>query len=255
LITEENFSLLRVRNTSFSQTARSDQYQRILNIMMHVQLPERSWITLSEAVTAFVYGESRDASGLHPTHDTDILLEKLHDAALAGSVRFRALKIGNNNYQAIDLSYFSARREFNWNKNEIQCCISCHALDDYHHEGEYDAEFALEWHNVHVDREQFASLLRDMGVSVEPSTGYSDAPNEPKIYKTGLQGRPTAIKLALKEARSRLDAGDYPKTKEMFSEQVVDAVAKAEPEAPTMTPKALRNNPEFTELWRRRRPK
>jgi hypothetical protein len=61
--------------------------------MMHVQLPDRKWITLCEAVTAFVYGESRDASSVpfYPVA-SDAVLEQLHDAAQAGTIKFRALR-------------------------------------------------------------------------------------------------------------------------------------------------------------------
>ena len=71
--------------------------------MMHVQLPDRKWITLCEAVTAFVYGESRDASSVpfYPVA-SDALVEQLHDAAKRGTIKFRALRRGNNNYQEIN---------------------------------------------------------------------------------------------------------------------------------------------------------
>lgn len=90
--------------------------------MMHVQLPDRSEITLYEAVTAFVSGKPRDASSepFYPSFASEALLERLHNAAQAGQVRFRALKIGDNKYQEIDPLYFGTRFEFNWNKNEIQ---------------------------------------------------------------------------------------------------------------------------------------
>lgn len=58
--------------------------------------------------------------------------------------------------------------------------------------------------------------------------------------------------LVLPRARSRLDAGDCPDTFREFSEQLADAVAKAEPEAPRMSPKAIGNNASLRELWRRR---
>jgi hypothetical protein len=93
-----------------------------------------------------------------------------------------------------------------------------------------------------------------MGVSVQ-SNSVSDALDNSKIYKTGLQGRPTAKQLALPIAERRLADGDYPDTKTEFAKQIVDAVAKTEPQAPRMTAKALMNNPKFSELWRKKPPR
>jgi hypothetical protein len=218
--------------------------------MMHVQLPDRKWITLCEAVTAFVYGESRDASSVpfYPAA-SDAVLEQLRDAAQAGTIKFRALGVGNNNYQEINPGYFSTTRHFDWKKNQIYSWVPC---DD----GEYEQELALEWYDVHLERDRYTSLLGDMGVSVQ-SNSVSDALDNSKIYKTGLQGRPTAIQLALPIAERRLADGDYPDTKKAFAEQIVNAVAKTEPQAPAMTAKALTNNDKFSELWRKRpqRPK
>jgi hypothetical protein len=218
--------------------------------MMHVQLPDRKWITLCEAVTAFVYGESCDASlvKFYPVA-SDALLEQLHDAAEAGTIKFRALRRGNNKYQEINPGYFSTTRDFNWKRNEICCWVPCDGE-------EYEQELAIEWYDVHLERDQYTSLLGDMGVSVQ-SNSVSDALDNSKIYKTGLQGRPTAIQLALPIAERRLADGDYPDTKKAFAEQIVNAVAKTEPQAPAMTAKALTNNDKFSELWRKRpqRPK
>ena len=64
-----------------------------LIVMMHVRLPDRTEITLCEAVTAFVYGESCAASSgpFDPSDASDALLDRLHEAAHAGRVRFHAL--------------------------------------------------------------------------------------------------------------------------------------------------------------------
>lgn len=87
-----------------------------LIFMIYVQLPDRREITLQEAVTAFVYGKSRDAPAgpFYPSFASDALLEQMHGAAHTGRVRFRALKIGTSKYQEIDPLYFSMRRHFNW---------------------------------------------------------------------------------------------------------------------------------------------
>jgi hypothetical protein len=219
--------------------------------MMHVQLPDRMEITLREAVTAFVYGESRDASSgpLYPSFASDALLEQLRCAAQAGRVRFRALKIGDNKYQEIESLYFCTRREFNWNENEIQSWGP--ADEETGVEGEV---LGVDWYDVYLDREQFASLLRDMGVSVNRRDG-GDVQGERKTFETGLAGRPTSIYFVLPLAQIRLDAGDYPETLAEFSKQLAEALAKIEPNAHRITPKAISNNPKLRELWRRKPPK
>ena len=183
---------------------------------MHVQLPDREEITLWEAVTAFVYGDSRDTSSgpLYPSNASETLLERLHQAARAGQVRFRALKIGDNKYQEIDPLYFGTRRELNWNKNQI---LSYGPVDEQQCKPVYDGEecgevLGVEWYDVHLDREQFASLLREMGVSVEQNLDpgapqYLDADRPTDLSSletsgTGLAGRPTSIQFVLPMAQN-----------------------------------------------------
>src|SRR3974390_2921737 len=112
--------------------------------MMYVRLPDREWITLFEAVTALVNDESRDASALYASDATNAVLEQLHNAAVAGKVRFRALNTGNK-YQEIDADYFSTMFYFHWQRNEIQVLarVPC---------GEYDEDWVVEWRDVHLDR-------------------------------------------------------------------------------------------------------
>lgn len=171
---------------------------------MHVQLPDRKEITLREAVTAFVYGESRDASSgqFYPSDASNALLEQLQEAARAGRVRFHALPVvGNNKYQEIDPLYFGTRRELDWNKNEI---LSLGPVDERECKPVYDGQecdevLGVEWYDVHLDQEQFASLLKDMGVSVQqnldpgaPQNVDAEAPadlSDLETSGTGLAGR------------------------------------------------------------------
>jgi hypothetical protein len=224
--------------------------------MIHIKLPNRREITLCEAITAFIYGEPRDVSSAppYPSFSLDNVLELLHEAAQAGRIIFRALRVGINKYQEIDPGYFNKEYSFDWRRNLIQGFASRDEVEDY--VGEYDIVPVVEWHDVYLNRNQYASLLKDMGVSVEPSSD-SDASDKSKIYNTGLPGRSTAKQLALPIAERRLANGDYPDTKKGFAEQIVDAVRKAEPQAPPMTAKTLTNDPKFSELWRRKpqRPK
>lgn len=174
-------------------------------------------------------------------HKSEDLLERLQSAAYDERVKFRAIQEGESpedGYKDIDPSYFYVRPVFDWSQDVIF---------------QPENGSSKPWYFVHLDRAQFERLLRDMGATVEPNSD-SHALGK-KIFKTGLKGRPSAVQLALPMAQSRLAAGDYPDTKREFSELIADAVAKAEPQAPRMGAKALRNNPEFSELWRRKPPK
>jgi hypothetical protein len=241
-----------------------------------IELPDREVITLCEAITAFVYGKACDSTewnrdrlkqpadlrglerrntlkGRKGTQGTtelvktssrsaEDLLERLRSAAYAGRVKFRAIQEGGDpadGYKDIDPLYFSIKPLFHWSQDVIVCL---------------ENESSKPWYFVHLDRDDFVSFLKDMGVSVQHSPG-ADAQHERKTFETGVAGRPTSIHLVLPLARSRLNAGDYPATLQMFSEQLAEALATNEPRAHRMTPKAIRNNPEFTKLWRRKSPK
>jgi hypothetical protein len=242
-----------------------------------IELPDRKEITLCEAVTAFVYGKAYDLRqwrnrsnrsteqidflGLEQIHaltdrtgkgqettelvDTlnrkaEDLLEQLHRAAYAGRVKFRAIKeFGDpaDGYKDIDPLYFYINPLFNWPEDVI-----VHRED----------ESSTPWYFVHLDREDFASLLRDMGVSVQQSLD-PDVKGERKTFRTGVAGRPTSKHLVRTEAQRRLDTGDYPESLAAFSEQLAAWLEVAEPEAAPMTAKTIQNN--LRELWRSKRPK
>jgi hypothetical protein len=199
-----------------------------------LKLPPRPEITLCEAVTAFAYGKAMDAVQYMADDETETteersakvkdLIERLHEAAYAGRIRFRALRWEIDEIWARDLS--AARPKF-----------------------ESQGSFMREWRDVHLDREEFEALLRNHRSSD------TDVPGAQNIFRTGLAGRPSSINLVLPVAQSRLTAGDYPDTQAKFSEQLAEHLKKTMPNAPRMTPKAIRNNPEFKELWRRRQPK
>jgi hypothetical protein len=224
-----------------------------------IGLPDRPEITLCEAVTAFVYGRASDAVQLMLYGETETeeqsakakdLIERLHHAAYAGRINFRALKNGDSHadgHKNIDHLYFSERRGFRWDCDEIWA----RDLSPERPRFKPQRSFTRGWRDVHLDREDFEALLQAMGVSVQQ--GSDDAvPANQKIFYSGLAGRRTSINLVLPMALSRLNAGDYPDTLVKFSEQIAEAFAKAEPLAPPMSAKTLRNNPEFRELWRRR---
>ena len=131
-----------------------------------VDLPDRKEITLCGAVTAFIYGKGYDLRQLdrvrsdkapikeHAAKLNDFL-EQLGEAAYSGRIKFRAIKEGEDpasGYRDIDRLYFYVKPFFNWSQDVI-----------FHRED----ESATVWYFVHLDREQFASLLREMGVSVE----------------------------------------------------------------------------------------
>jgi hypothetical protein len=202
--------------------------------MMHVRLPDRKNVTLCEAVTAFVYGAPRDGSAgpFQPNPASDALLKQLHEAALAGSVRFFGIRCGITEYHAIEPSYFSERRHLDWNTNQIHIFVPCD-------EGEYEEELCREWYDVHLDRGDLVALLDGMGVLVNQSPGGDGESDE--VLRTGAPGRPTSRHLVEAEAQRRLDAGDYPETLTEFSRQLAEWLKAEHPEAPPMGPSAIAN--------------
>jgi hypothetical protein len=221
-----------------------------------LKLPDRKEITLCEAVTAFVYGKASnvvqqmlDGEAETETHSARAkdLIERLHSAAYAGHIKFRALKNGDDHadgHKDIDRLYFSEPRGLRWYRDEIWS-------GDHPKFKSRPPSFTRDWRDVHLDREDFEALLRGMGVSVQQNPDTNPRGNS-KTSRTGVAGRPTSIHLVLDIARRRLDAGDHPDTLAKFSEQLVDALAKAEPQAHPMTPKTVRNSPALRELWRKR---
>jgi hypothetical protein len=107
----------------------------------------------------------------------------------------------------------------------------------------------MDWQHVHVDREQFEALLREMGVSV-PQIPETDAQGKQKTFTTGAPGRPTSKHLVLPMAQRKLDDGDYPKTLIGLSRQLAEELRIAEPEAALMTPKTISNV--IRKLWQAR---
>lgn len=242
-----------------------------------IELPDRKEITLCEAVTALIYGKARDVKAYQTTHlNTGLgkltptfskeltknqkeltkkqkavqneqtaklegLLERVRGAAYAGNIKFRGIQEGADpadGYKDIDPLYFYTKPFFNWSQDVI-----------FHRED----EASTVWYFVHLDRGQFVLLLNDMGVSIQQSPR-DHVEAEQKTSGTGLAGRPTSIHLVVASARRRLNAGDYPDTSTKFSEQLAEALATNE-DAHRVTAKAIRNNPEYRELWRRRPPK
>jgi hypothetical protein len=218
-----------------------------------IELPDRNEITLCEAVTYFVYGKATDALQLlldfaieeDQAHNIKLseLLGRLQSAAYAGRMKFRGLKIGEsplNGHKDIDALYFGVGRGFNWRQDQI---VNQDISDPV-------GEIATDWHDVHLNRNDFVALLQDLGVSVQtPPDG--DTPGTRKTFSTGMPGRPTSKHLVLGMARHRLDSGDYPLTLELFSKQLAKELTRAEPEAVPMKPKTVANA--VRELWRARR--
>ena len=163
-----------------------------------IKLPDRREITLCEAVTAFVYGEASDAlqymlygeAGTTEEQSAKAkdLIERLHEAAYAGRIKLRALKNGDSHadgHKNIDRLYFSEERGLRWDLDEIWV----RGLSSQHPKFKSHRSFTRDWRDVHLDREEFEDLLRNMGVSVQQSS-YADGPGNQKIFKSGLAGRP-----------------------------------------------------------------
>jgi hypothetical protein len=139
-----------------------------------LELPDRKQITLCEAITAVIYGKARtarqinderlsevavfDSSEVTPAKQESttisLLLERLHEAAYAGRVKLRGIREGNDfehGHEDIENLYFSVPRVIDW------------ARDMTGQPGE-----GADWHFVHIDRDQYVSLLKDLGISVQP---------------------------------------------------------------------------------------
>ena len=84
----------------------------------------------------------------------------------------------------------------------------------------------LEWHDVHLDREQFASLLRDMGVSVQqspdPQSPDLDIQGAKRLSELVRRGHPLPCISFCRMAQRRLNAGDYPGTLTAFTEELAE---------------------------------
>jgi hypothetical protein len=201
------------------------------------ELPHRKEITLCEAVTAVAIGAVNDAFDFDlkdkPLTDEQkakvgILIEHLRNAAYAGRIKFRAHKTGDEDtdtHREIDHLYFRRRRGFRWECDEIWSQSPSLRNPTF----EERPGLTKVWYGVHVDREQFAALLLDTGVSVQ------------QIFKSGFQGRPTSRHLIGEMAQDRLDAENYPKTLSEFSRQLEKELRSKHPNAAPATAKTIAN--------------
>ena len=178
-----------------------------------VELPDRKEITLCEAVTAFAYGKAYDLRQFDRARSAeapikehlaklDDLLERLRDAAYAGRIKFSAIKEyadPADGFENIDPLYFYIKPFFNWQQDVI-----------YHRED----ESSTPWYFVHLDREQFASLLRDM--DLEPTQ------HEHADAGTGLPGHRPSIHFIEPEAARRLAAEQHPETLTAFGVELAE---------------------------------
>jgi hypothetical protein len=129
---------------------------------------------------------------------SDERLEALRQAAYAGRIKFRAVKGYANpadGFQDIDPLYFSYQVSFNWAQDEM-----FYPEDDS----------PTIWSCVHLDREQFESLLREMGLELE----------QPDDVRTGLPGRPPSVHFLIPEAERRLNAEEHPESIGAFSREL-----------------------------------
>jgi hypothetical protein len=226
-----------------------------------IKLPDRKEITLCEAVTAVAYGKVMDSFwyGLNEEAETEgnrvrarDLIERLHNAAYAGRIKFRGIKDGDNHldgYKDIDPLYFSQQRGLRWAVDEIWSNAPTRRFPKFEPRLPY---FTMDWHHVHLDSEHFEVLLGDMGISIQQRPD-ADVQWERKTLRTGAAGRPTSKHLVTVEAQRRLDRADYPESLAVFSKQLAAWLKDSEPGAAPMTSKTIQNN--LRELWRCRRPK
>ena len=220
-----------------------------------LKLPDRKEITLCEAITAVIFGKANDMIqdmlyGETPNEENSAkekdLIERLHSAAYAGRIKFRGLKNGDKHsdgHRVIDPLYFSEPRGLRWGSNEIWV----RGLSPEHPQFKSHRSFTWDWRDVHLDREDFEALLRDMGVSVVQSLD-AVAQGKRKTLTTGMPGRPTSKHLVLEIARRRFDAGNLPSNLTAFSRELADALRNEEPQAAPMKAKTVCNA--VRGLWR-----
>jgi hypothetical protein len=220
-----------------------------------IKLPDRLEITLCEAVTAFVYGNAIDARRYMIDDETTAieddnakvkdLIKRLQEAAYAGRITFRALKDGDTHadgHRHIDRLYFSENRGFRWHADEIWVCD----LSVQHPKFTSNRAFKMDWHDVHLVREDFVSLLR--GISVSLIQGLETNDGTKNASKTGLPGRPTSKYFVLQMAQRRLESGNFPSTLTALSKELAKALRSEHPEAVPATPRTIENA--IRELWR-----
>lgn len=223
-----------------------------------IQFPDRNEITLCEAFTAFCLGKVVDAGEWFflselpvevITLKARILIDRLQKAAYAELITFRALKNGERpieGHKDIPHLYFSDTRGFAWNCDEIWS----RGLDPYPKQHKpRPPHFMMDWHDVHLEREDFKSLLRDMGVSIPHHSEVNILNNE--AIPTGAPGRPSSMHYVLKMVEARFNAGDCPRTLTEFSRQLAAALQTAHPHAPPVTPKTISNK--LREQWNKRK--
>jgi hypothetical protein len=198
-----------------------------------IELPDRKEITLCEAVTAFIYGKAYDLRQLDRVRSDeapikehvaklDDLLERLREAAYAGRINFRAIKeYGDpaDGYRDIDPLYFYTKPLFNWAQDVI-----IHLED----------ETSTPWYFVHLDREQFASLLGDM--DLEPTQ------HEHADAGTGLPGHPSSIRFIEPEAARRLAAEQHPETITAFGVELAEWFKATFPLKAPVRPRSVANH-------------
>jgi hypothetical protein len=104
----------------------------------------------------------------------------------------------------------------------------------------------MDWHDVHLVRAEFLSLLSSMGVLPIKGPETNASGNE-NTTKTGMPGRPTSKHLVLQMAQRRLEGGNIPGTLTAFSEELAEALRIEHSEAAPATPKTIRNA--IRKLW------
>ena len=205
-----------------------------------VELPDRKEISLCEAVTAVIYGKARDVTQ-HKCVVQEALSKqkalaeekitsddqtpakevkaqdgsfaaKVYEAAYAGRIKFRAIKEGKDpadGFEDIDRLYFYVKPFFHWAEDVI-----------FHRED----KSSTVWYFVHLDREQFASLLRDMDVAAQQNLDPGVQNGTPGSNRpTALLRRPLQfMQYVLWMAQSRLDAEEHPKTITAFSKDLAE---------------------------------
>jgi len=159
------------------------------------------------------------------------VLQRLHNAAYAGRVKFRGIREHGDladGLKDIDPAVFAIPRLFNWRQDVITS-----EADD------------RDWYFVHLDKQQFVSLLESMGLTAQ-------APRN--THRTGAPGKPTTAHVMERLAKEMLDAGTSAKDLTEFAAQVeikLDEYLRIhDPDAPRLKAKTIRNR--LTKMWKSR---
>lgn len=169
----------------------------------------------------------------------------LSDACFRGEISLTGRRTGSKNFETIPHTYFFKPRGFSYLYGD--------KIDDTPTNASLDVIFANrddgDWEDAVVDRDQFLAWFNKAKAHIVGVAEIPDTPS-PTIYRTGGQGKPSAMHLIIREAERRVEIDDVPDSKKLFTEQLSAWLSSSHKLAPNTTPKAIGNNSSISELHR-----